>query len=294
MAYYGQGTSDYKEMVVPAILILLVILVVAAKMLQMCWIPVIGPALCGSGTVSRTLILTTPENYEEASDFGKYINTKVTRTNPVVNEDIPYVSEGYLTSSNYDIVILYGGKTALTTQARDELTSYVQKGGNLMIVKGAGIKGLKSDGVTITPYIFGWQADDMGSIISFSPGCPVENCDSVNDITVTASQMNDVRLVPTKWEHPIVSRMGINSPISLETSQYSEFSGVVEVVDEQNQKVMKISWKDGEGDVHSAPAVITYKAGATGGKVTYLGYNPQELEQETLFRNIFLHTIGEI
>ncbi len=284
MAYYPpQGKMT--EMAIPIILVLLVAVVVGAKVFNICP-PIIGDFLCGTPSIN-TLVLTNQQDFQAAKEFATDVSSRVTKITPNVDPNIlQHIKTGALTSGqDYDIVVLYGDNTALTAEARKELAAYVNSGGSLMIVQGAGIKGMNVDG-TISEYVFGWDVDDLANIVQFSPDCQVlQSCNSVNQITITPSEMVDVTMTPVKYDHPIVKRIGLTAPLNIEISSYPNFQGIVLVEDSQNNKVAWLDWFDATGKPHSTPAIIAYTAGA-GGRVVYLAYDPLELNQEDLFRNL--------
>ncbi|MCD6522515.1 MAG: hypothetical protein J7K68_02100 [Candidatus Diapherotrites archaeon] len=292
MAYYGGDQKRYAEMAIPIILVILVALVVGVKVFGLN-IPVISDIM-GGGKATHTLIITNEQDLESAKQFATDISSRVTKITPVVDPNVvQHLKPGYITSNNYDLVILYGDNTALTYDARKEITAYVNNGGSLLIVKGAGLKGLNADG-TPSEYIFGWDVDDLATIIKFSPDCPtLTECNDVNAITVTPDQMHDVTLTPVQWEHPMIERIGLNAPLSIDITKYPNFKGIVRVVDSENKKVAWIDWYDADGKPHSAPAIIGYNAGVTGGRIVYLAYNPLELNQEDLFRNVIMWVTKE-
>jgi hypothetical protein len=288
MAYYEQQ-QKFTEMAIPAILIILVAVVVGAKVFNICP-PVIGEFLCGAPAI-KTMILTSEQDFADAKAFATDVSSRVTKITPNVDPNIlQHIKLGSLTSGqDYDIIVLYGDNTALTAEARKELTNYVNKGGSLMIVKGAGMKGLNTDGTT-SDYVFGWSVDDLASLIKFMPDCQqIQTCSSVNQITVTPGEMSKVTMTPVQYDHPIVKRIGLVAPLEIDIAKYDNFKGVVMVEDVENKKIAWLDWFDANGKPHAAPAIIAYQAGA-GGRIVYLAYNPIELNQEDLFRNLIQWT----
>jgi hypothetical protein len=284
MAYYEQQ-QKFTEMAIPAILIILVAVVVGAKVFNICP-PVIGEYLCGAPAV-QTLILTNDQDFADAKTFATDVSSRVTKITPNVDPNIlQHIKAGALTSGqNYDIIVLYGDNTKLTAEARKELAAYVNKGGSLMIVKGAGVKGLNTDGTT-SDYIFGWAVDELAYVVKVSPDCQViQSCDSVNQVTVAPTEMSKVTMTPVDYNSPIIKRIGLIAPIEIDISKYPNFKGLVMVRDDDSKKIAWLDWFDANGKTHSAPAIIAYQAGA-GGRVVYLAYNPIELNQEDLFRNL--------
>jgi len=287
MAYYG--TQKKYEMAIPVILVLLVAIVVAAKMGIFCP-PIIGDLLCKPPSAQ---ILVIDENAGEAKALAEQINS-IIRSNIATYLDDPCIIEGgYLTTNNFKLVILAGETTALPNHARDEITSYVENGGSLMILKGAGLKEYNSVCSETSTLSFNWRIDDMVRIIKFKPDCrDLSQCNEVSHITVTKDQMNDLTFTPINWEHPIIQRAGITIATKYTIENYPDFDSVLLVQDlDPKVVVAKWGWTDGEGKHHSTPAVIAYDAGTagiTGGRVVYLSYNPLQfgMNQETLFRNI--------
>lgn len=286
MAFYQKGgQNQFAEMAIPIVLVILVILVVATQFLGICPGPL--ASFCGGESV-QTLIITNPTDFEAAKAFGTDISSRVTKITPVIDNNVQqHIRAGAITSNEYDLVILFGDNTALTTEARNEITAYVNGGGALLIVKGAGLQQMNTDG-TISEYTFGWAVDDMAGIIEFEPDCPMfTNCNSVNAVTVLPGAMSDLQLVPTQYKHPIIERIGMTAPQSIDLSRYPTFSGVVLVNEPHaSNKIAWIEWTDATGKAQSTAGFIGYDAGATGGRVVYLSYNPIELNQEDLFRNI--------
>lgn len=287
MAYYP-AQQKMTEIAIPVILILLVAVVVGAKVFNICP-PVIGDFLCGAPSIN-TLVVTNPQDLESAKQFATDVSSRVTKITPnIENNVLQHIKAGTLTSGQgYDIVILFGDNTALTAEARDELAAYVNGGGSLIIIKGAGIKGMNTDG-TISEYVFGWGIDDLDNVVKFSPECPIlQSCDSVNQITVLPTSMNQVTLTPAGgagYDHPIVKRIGLTAPLDISVANYPNFKGIVRVVDDGGNKVAWLDWYDANGQPDSVSAIIAYQAGA-GGRVVYLAYDPLELNQEDLFRNL--------
>ncbi len=286
MGFYPKGgQNQYAEMAIPIILVILVIIVVGAQFMGICPGPL--AFMCGGSSI-QTLIITNPTDYSAAKAFGSDISSRVTKITPVIDNNVQqHIKAGAITSNSYDLVILYGDNTALTTEARNEITKYVEGGGALIIVKGAGLAQMNTDG-TISEYTFGWGVDDMSKIIQFEPACPTfTNCNSVNAISVLPTEMRNVQLVPTQYKHEIIQRAGITAPVSIDISKYPSFSGIVLVNEPHaSNKIAWIDWTDSTGKPQSSAAFIGYDAGATGGRVVYLAYNPLELNQEDLFRNI--------
>ena len=288
--YYGESPMKrYGEMVIPILLIILVAVIVGAKVFNICP-PVIGDLLCDSGPVIQTLIIT--QDQTAAEQFAQDITT-VTRVRPQIETNIQHIKEGFITSNEYDLVVLYGDSTALTDEARSELTEYVEGGGNLVIVRGAGLKQIESTG-DISEFVFNWNVGDMARIIKFSPDCPtVGDCDDVGLITVTPEEMYEVSLTPTDWDHPIISRIGMEAVRDIDLTAYPEFTGITRVVDEENKKILYIDWKDAAGNTDQAAAIIVYDAGLGGGRVTYLAFNPMELNDESMFMEIVNYATGQ-
>ena len=286
MAFYQKGgQNQFSEMAIPIILAILVIVVVATQFMGICPGPM--AFMCG-GTSVQTLIITNPTDLTAAKSFGTDISSRVTKITPVIDDNVQqHIKAGAITSNDYGLVILYGDNTALTTEARNEITKYVEGGGALIIVKGAGLAQMNTDG-TISEYTFGWGVDDMSSIIQFEPACPTfTNCNSINAISVLPGEMSNLQLVPTQYKHEIIQRAGITAPVAIDLSKYPSFSGVVLVNEPHaSNKIAWIEWTDSTGKSQSTAAFIGYNAGATGGRVVYLAYNPIELNQEDLFRNI--------
>ena len=286
MAMYPRGgQQQFTEMAIPIILAILVIAVVATQFLGICPGPL---AFMCSGESVQTLILTNDVDFESAKAFGRDISSRVTKITPVVDNNVlQHIKAGSITSNDYDLLILFGDNTALTAEARDEITAYVNGGGSLIIVKGAGLHQMQTDG-TISEYTFGWAVDDMASVIQFEPECPtMTNCNSVNAISVLASDMSNVQLTPVDYQHDIIQRIGITAPLGIDISKYADFSGIMLVKEPHaNNKITWIDWTDATGKPQSAAGIIAYSTGATGGKVVYLAYNPLELNQEDLFRTM--------
>jgi len=287
MAFYprGGGQNQFAEMAIPIVLVVLVLVVVATQFMGIC--PPFLSFLCAGESV-QTLIVTNPTDYDAAKAFGTDISSRVTKITPVIDNNVQqHIREGSITSNDYDLVILYGDSTALTTEARNEITDYVNNGGALIIVRGAGLHQMNTDG-SISEYTFGWAVDDMASVVQFEPDCPTfTNCNSVPAITVLPAEMADVQLVPTQYKHQIIQRIGLTTPLAITIGNYPTFSGVTLVNEPHaSNKVAWIEWTDQTGKSQSTAGFIAYDAGATGGRIVYLAYNPIELNQEDLFRNI--------
>lgn len=288
MAYYEKtGTGKFMEMAIPLILIALVLLVVGAKMFNICP-PIIGDWLCTPKNY-QVVIITNSQDKAGADALRADINSITRTTGTYVQPVITHIKQGVLTSQDYRLVVLYGDETALTNQARTELTAYVENGGTLMIIKGAGLYQLNSDHKTKSDWVFGWAVGDMQRIIKFKPECPITNCKTVEEITVSPDEMERIALVPVQFDHPIIERWGLIAPADIEAGTYGDFSGVILTNDLELVSVASMDWFDAEGHGHSTPAIIAYNTGMgeiTGGRVIYLGYDPMELRQETLFRNV--------
>jgi len=282
---YPQGKQQFAEMAIPIILLILVGVVVATQFLGIC--PPGLEFMCGGNSI-QTLIVTNPADFAAAKNFGTDISSRVTKITPVIDNNVQqHIRTGAITSNKYDLVILYGDNTALTAEARNEITAYVNGGGALIIVKGAGLLQMQTNG-QISEYTFGWAVDDMASIIQFEPACPsFTNCNSVNSVTILPAEMTNLQLTPTQYKHAIIQRVGLTAPLAIDIAKYPTFSGVV-LVDEPHaaNKIAWIEWTDTTARPQSTAAFIGYDAGATGGRVVYLSYNPIELNQEDLFRNI--------
>ncbi|MCK4327898.1 MAG: hypothetical protein KAW41_05545 [Candidatus Diapherotrites archaeon] len=287
MAFYprGGGQKQFAEMAIPIVLVALVLVVVATQFMGIC--PSFLSFLCAGESV-QTLIITNPSDYDAAKTFGTDISSRVTKITPVIDNNVQqHIRAGAITSNDYDLVILYGDSTALTTEARNEITDYVNSGGALIIVRGAGLNQMNTDG-SISEYTFGWAVDDMAKIVKFEPACPsFTNCNTIGAVTVLPSDMSDVQFVPTQYKHQILTRAGITAPFKINIANYASFSGVTLVNEPYaSNKVAWIEWTDGSGKGQSTAGFIAYDAGATGGRIVYLAYNPIELNQEDLFRNI--------
>lgn len=288
MAYYERsGSGRFMEMAIPIILIILVLLVVGAKMFNICP-PIIDQWLCTPKS-NQVLILTNPQDKAAADGIKSDINTLTKTSGTMVHENIRHITPGVLTSQNYRLVILYGDNTALTNEARSELTDYVENGGTLLIIKGAGLRQLNSDKKTLSPWVFGWAVGDMARIIKFKPSCPITNCKIVEEITVSKDEMKELSLVPIKFDHDIITRWGVIASVDIDSNAYPDFDGAILADDLELVSVADLSWFDAEGHGHTTPALIAYDTGfgdMTGGRVIYLGYNPMQIEQETFFRNV--------
>ncbi|MFC2174317.1 hypothetical protein ACFLQ2_00410 [archaeon] len=287
MAFYprGGGQNQFAEMAIPIVLVVLVLVVVATQFMGIC--PSFLSFLCAGESV-QTLIVTNPSDFDAAKAFGTDISSRVTKITPVIDNNVQqHIREGAITSNDYDLVILYGDNTALTTEARKEITAYVNSGGALILVRGAGLHQMNTDG-TISEYTFGWAVDDMASVVQFEPDCPTfTNCNTVAAVTALPSGMSNVQVVPTQYKHQIIERIGWTTPIGVDISRYPTFSGVTLVNEPHaSNKVAWFEWTDSTGKSQSTAAFIAYDAGATGGRIVYLAYNPIELNQEDLFRNI--------
>lgn len=279
------GQNQFAEMAIPIVLVILVLVVVATQFMGIC--PSFLGFLC-TGESVQTLIITNSVDRAAAEDFGRDISSRVTKITPVIDDNVlQHIREGAITSNDYDLVILYGDNTALTAVAREEITAYVNSGGSLIIVRGAGLLQMQTDG-SISEYTFGWSVDDMAKIVQFEPACPsFTDCNTVAAVTVLPSDMSDVQLVPTQYKHQIIERIGMTAPRAIDISKYTTFSGVTLVNEPHaSNKIAWIEWTDGSGKSQSTAAFIPYSAGATGGRIVYLAYNPIELNQEDLFRNI--------
>ncbi len=282
-----EGASEkYGDWLIPLILVLLIGGILAIKVFNMYWIPVLGPMLTTHG-LTRVLILTNPTDYEAANNFAAELRSVFPNMATVVDNDLAeHVRKGYITSNHYDLVVIYGDHTKMTPAARTEIASFVSSGGNLLIFKGAGLKD------TEDPYVFTWQVGDLAPIISFAPDCTnIDNCNSTSQITVTASEIgNKISFIPVQWENPIIKRSGITSTMELDVP--ANFT-LVKVQDLGNNKLAYLEWKDTNGDVHSVPAIIAYQSGISG-RVMYMAYNPLDLKQVALFRNAILWLTGKI
>ncbi len=280
------GYESYKDWAIPLILVLLIGGILAIKVFNWYWVPVIGPMICAQG-MTKAIILTNPMDYESAKEFGNQIKSNVPGVWVVVDDDVvTHVRKGYLTSNKYDLVILYGDHTKLTPEARSEIAAFVNNGGNLLIYKGAGLKDNED------PYVFAWNVEDLAPLISFSPDCGnIDNCNNISAITVTASEIgNKITFVPVQWDHPVIKRIGIEAPLDLQVP--GGFT-LTKVLDQGNNKLAYLEWKDSEGNVHSVPAIIAYQSGMSG-RIMYLAYNPLDLKQEALFRNAIMWVTGKI
>ncbi len=282
-----EGVSEkYGDWVIPLILVLLIGGILAIKVFNLYWIPVLGPMLVNQG-VTRVLILTNPSDYESANAFAGQLRSMVPNMATVVDDDLAtHVRKGYITSNKYDLVVIYGDNTKMTPEARAEIASFVSSGGNLLVYKGAGLKD------TEDPYVFSWQVEDLTPLISFAPDCTnVDNCNDVSQITITASEIGGaIEFVPVQWDNPIIARAGITSTMKLDVP--ANFS-LVKVQDLGNNKLAYLEWKDASGNPHSVPAIIAYQSGVSG-RIMYLAYNPLDLKQEALFRNAMMWLTGRI
>ena len=279
-------SEKYGDWVIPLILIILIGGLLAIKVFNMYWVPLVGPMLC-SGSISRALILTNPTDYNSASTFAKEMQSRVPGLTTVLDDDVvTHVRKGYITSNNYDLVVLYGDHTKLTPAARSEIASFINDGGNLLIFKGAGLKD-END-----PYVFNWGVEDLSSYISFSPDCgDIDMCNDVSAITITGSEIGKkITFVPVQWENPIIKRIGIQAPLDMDVP--SSFTAT-RVQDLGNNKIAYLEWRDTNNKPHSIPAIITYTTGMSS-RVLYLAYNPLDLKQEALFRNAIMWVIGKI
>ncbi|MBN3036858.1 MAG: hypothetical protein JW834_00250, partial [Candidatus Diapherotrites archaeon] len=101
-------------------------------------------------------------------------------------------------------------------------------------------------------------------------------------------------LTPTNWDHPVIKRIGLAAPLDLNLAAHPEFTGAVMVQEvDANNKVAWIDWYDADHKPHSTPAIIAYSAGVGGGRIIYMSYDPLELGQEDLFRNVIMWAVGE-
>jgi hypothetical protein len=283
----AEDTQKYLETAIPAILLILIALVVAAQVFSFCP-PVIGDLLCPGGG-KQVLIITNVNEKADAQVFARDVSSRVTKITPVILDNVlQQVRKGAITSGKYDLVILFGDQTALTDEARGEITDYVEKGGSLIILRAAGVQQMNTDG-SISPFVFNWAVGDMARIAKFQPDCPSFTiCAKVAEISVLPSQMaSDVQLVPVQYDHPIIQRIGLTSPLPVDITKYPTFKGVI--LAEEPSAANKISWfewRDANGKPQSTSALIGYSAGVTGGRVVFLAYNPLELDQEDLFREV--------
>ncbi len=284
--------EKYGDWAIPIILVVLIGGLLAIKVFNMYWVPVIGPMIVGPEGIIRTLVITNPDDYDAAKQFASDMRSKVPGVVAVIDDNVlQHIKEGYITSNKYDLVVLYGDKTALTYDARKEIASYVNSGGNLMIIGAAGLRDMTSDG-TISPYTFSWSVDDMAGIVSFAPDCGEAVECNVDAIKVSPAEIGDkITFVPVLWDHPIIARMGVNAPVEMDVTP--QFKGLTRVQDLANQRIAYLEWRDADNKPHSVPAIIAYQSGVSG-KVVYLAYNPLELKQEALFRNTILWVAGKL
>ena len=284
--------QKYADIAIPLILLILVGAVIGCKMFDVC--PPFLEDILGGGKSVQTLIITNEQDLEGARQFARDVSSRVTKITPVVDPNVlKHIRTGTITSGNYDLVVLYGDNTALTYEARKEITDYVDSGGSLLIIKGAGLKSMNTDG-TISEYAFGWATDEMADIIEFKEDCPtLTKCTDIASITALASEMSEFQLTPVQYEHPLITRLGLNAPLEIDISKYPGFTGLVRVVDDGNNKVAWVDWYDADHKPHSSPAFIAYSSGMGGGRVVFLAYNPIELNHEDLFRNIIQHALKE-
>ncbi|MCD6414185.1 MAG: hypothetical protein J7L23_00975 [Candidatus Diapherotrites archaeon] len=290
MAYYGSPASKYAEMAIPIILIIVVLLVVGAKFYGVC-IPGLD-FICASKSY-EVLILTTQTSKPSAEALKNRLGTLVGTTAVYVQPNVNDITPGVLTSQNYKLVMLYGDDLALTNKARTELANYVKNGGSLLILKGAGLRQLKSDG-SLSEFVFGWGVGDMNSIIKFRPSCPITNCNSVSDVTVTRDELgSEVSFVPINFNHPIIKMLGLRAAQKFDLTQKDKFDSITLVNDEGLVAIASLDWFDAEGKPRSTPAIITYDTGSigAGGRVTYLAFDPLQLDYESLFTNVMRYSL---
>ena len=297
MAYYEKsGTGRFMEMAIPIILIILVLLVVGCKFGGFCPPPL--DRWLGTQTSNRILIITNPTDHEDAKGLLAQINTVTRTTGTTIAPNVGSVGPSSLTSNNWRLVVLYGDNTALTNVARTEITNYVENGGSLLIIGGAGLQELQSDKLTISPWIFGWAVGDMSRIIRFIPDCPPDNCQSISQITVSRDEMNPpVYLVPAQYDHPIIDRLGMDWAREIPLANYPDFGGVTLVKDQELVYVATIDWMDSGGRVHQTDAIIAYDtgtAGMTGGRVMYMAFNPMDIDHEELFRTVIEYGLHKV
>jgi hypothetical protein len=287
MAYYG-AQKKY-EMAIPIILVLLVAVVVAAKVGLFCPDVFVDLGLCGS---KNAQILVISED-GQAEDIANWINNKLVRESSATFQTTTCdIEGGYLPSNHFKLVILAGDQTALPSHARDEITSYVENGGSLIILKGAGLRHYDSSCMQTSRLSFGWGIDDMSRIIQFKPNCPnIGECNQVSHVTINKDQMNDLHLITADWDHPIIVNSGLDvgpsTPFPVE--EFPDFDGIIQVTDTNSHRIANWRWITPEGGTKIVPAVIAYEVGmaGTGGRVVYMAHNPFQfgIEQETLFRN---------
>lgn len=296
MAYYERnGPGRFAEIAIPIILVALVLLVIGAEFFGFCP-PIINELLCKSSSVN-VLILTNENDKPAADRLSDQINGLTRTTGSMVHSNIRHIKTNVLTSQDYRLVILFGDDTALTNEARTEITKYVEQGGSLLIVKGAGLQQLKEDKQTISPWVFGWGVGDMERIIKFRPDCDLDGCKGVEDVTVPSNQMGaPVSLVPIDFDHAVIRRIGLQAPQDMNIDEYPEFDGAIRVNEYETMPVADLDWFDNERNERDTPAIITYNVGTagTGGRVTYISYNPMQLGQESLFRNIVEYAMEKV
>lgn len=285
--YYGEGgLKKYFEMSVPIVIIILIVLIVAVKLFNQCWIPVLGDILCDTGGMHVIIIC----DYVETPDVKRFENEITHRTRIKADISPPtWVSEAYLTGSKQpDLVIIYGDKTRLTDQNREELAAYISGGGGVMIVGEAGITDPDD------PHIFSWKVDDMAPMIKFEPDCEyLDQCRAGVSIGAGIPPSGSgLRLVPggADWHHPVIERSG---GFPYDMAALGKIPGKVTTVEPHLPPTAWFEWQT-DGKIHSTPAIIIYAPGVTGGRLTYLAYDPTKVEQRTLMENLMDYTAGVI